>query len=373
MVAKHLQNTPTSTRQVQAHILFHWLTFVNQFTVVEASGANWTTTTFSGSTGVINSSTPAAFYDSSPVFDGTFVGKHIAIRDAANPTNCTIAQITALVSPTRVNLDTTAVLNISSTDVQYIVFDTTVTPANGDFFVIQTPATTGPRWQARVLVNAAPAALSFELGFTGGWDVATNAWLLPVSTSHWFPTSTARTFCVADAAIGYVFVWNEASPGGSGSNRNAIWFGAMIPFHSPVESGVAKDLAYTAIFGSRTSPGPASNLSRDTTVATSFVLGEVLDDTGTVVPIYVAQKRLLSTGVDMLSISAAAVNPRSSQTDDYDAVIFMRSPDQAWRGRLPGVRVLNDAVSNRTPINSNNSYVLGGGIGAAWNGKAPLP
>jgi len=373
MVAKHLQNTPTSTRFVQAHILYHWLTFVNQYTLVEASGANWTPVTFSSSTGVINSSTPAAFYDANPVFDGTFVGKHIAIRDAANPTNCTIAQITALISPTRVNLDTTAVLDISSSDVEYIVFDTAAPPANGDFFVIQTPVTSGPQWQMRLVVNAAPAANSFEFGFTGGWDVGSGTWLLPVSATHWFPISMSRTFCVADSQIGYVFVWNEAAPGGAAANRNAIWFGSMTPFHSPAEIGVPKDLAYSAIFGSVTSPGPANNLGRDTTVATNFVVGEVLDDTSTVVPIYVAQKRLLSTGVDMLTVAAAAINPRSVQTDDYDAVVFMRAPDQAWRGRLPGVRILNDSVTNRTPINGNSSYVLGNGIGASWNGKAPLP
>ncbi len=373
MVAKHLHNTATPTYQVQAHILYHWLTFVNPFTVIETSGANWTPLHFSSSTGIVNSTTPSAFYDANAVFDATFVNKHIAIRDAANPTNCFIAEITAVISPTRVNLDASAILNVDSTDIEYIVFDTAASPAAGDYFVIQTPATTGPSWQARCVVSAAPAALEWQLGFTGGWDVGTSTWVLPVSTSHWFPLAVERTFCVADSALGYFFIWSEGPPGGAGADRNALWVGALSPFHSPAETGVPKDLEYSAIFGSTTSPGPANNLSRDTTVADNFVVGEMLDLSGGVINAYVAQKRLLSSGVDMLSVAAAATNPRSVQIDDYDAVVFLRAPNMAWRGRLHGVRVLNDSVANRTPINSNNTYVLGNGIGAAWNGKAPQP
>ena len=99
----------------------------------------------------------------------------------------------------------------------------------------------------------------------------------------------------------------------------------------------------------------------------------MLDDTLSVIPVYVAQKRLLSSGNDMMSDPAASVNPFSSQQDDYDAVVFHRSPNQAWRGRVPGLRILNDAILNRTPLNSNNTYSLGSGIGSVWNGKAPLP
>lgn len=373
MVATHLQNTPTSTHQVQAHVLYHWLSFVNEFTVVEANGLNWGTLFFSGSTGVVNSSTPQAFYDSNPVFDATFVGKHLAIRDSLNPTNCHIAEITAFISPTRVNLDSTAVLDVDSSNVEYIVFDTAVPPSNGDFFVLQNTATSGPRWQCRCIVNAVPTALEFELGFSGGWDVGTSSWLLPVSTSHWFPSSVSRTFCVADSQAGYVLAWSEGPPGGAASARNAIWFGSVSPFHSPVESGVPKDLDFSAIFGSTTSPGPANNLSRDTTAVDNFVVGEMLNSSSVVSPVYMAQKRLLSSGTDTLSLAASSTNPRSSQTDDYDAICFLRSPNQAFRGRVPAVRLLNDSISNRTPLNSNNSYVIGNGIGTSWNGKAPQP
>lgn len=373
MVAKHLHNTTATTHAVQGHILYHWLSFVNQFTVVEANGANWATIFFSGSTGVINNTTPQAFYDANPVFTVALVGKHIAIRDAANPTNCFIAQITAFISPTRVNLDTTAVLNINSTNVEYIVFDTAVPPAARDFFVLQTPVATGPQWQVRCVVNAAPTALSWELGFIGGWDVGTSSWVLPVSADHWLPATVQRLFCVADSTVGYFYLWSEDPPGGVAANRNALWVGAISPFHSPVEIGVPKDLSYSVIFGSITSPGPVNNLSRDTTVPDSFVIGETLNDVGAVTPVYIAQKRLLSTGVDTLTLPAAATNPRSSQTDDYDAVCFLRAGSQGWRGRVHGVRVLNDVVSNRTPLNGNNSYVVGNGLGSIWNGKAPQP
>lgn len=372
MVAKHLHNTPTASHQIQAHVLYHWMSFVNEMPVIEANGPNWSTLFYSGSTGVINSSTPQAFYDTNPVFDATFVGKHLAIRDSSNPSNCFIAEITAFISPTRVNLDSTAILNIDSTDVEYAVFDTASPPNNGDFFVVQNASTTGPTWQVRIIVNAAPAALEFEFGFSGGWDIGTTSWLLPVSSSHWLPSSVSRTFCVSDAQVGYVFIWSEDPPGGALADRNALWFGSLVPFHSPSEAGVPKDLDYSAIFGSTTSPGPTDNLSRDTTISDNFVVGEMLNSSGVLTPVYMAQKTLLSSGVDSLSL-ASATNPRSSQTDDYDAIVFLRSPNQSFRGRVPAVRLLNDVVANRTPLNSNNSYVLGNGIGCVWNGKVPQP
>lgn len=373
MVAKHLHNTNTATPAVQAHILYHWLSFVNQFTVIEASGANWNSLTFSGATGVVNNTTPQAFYDVDPVFTVGLVSKHIAIRDALNPSNCFVAQITDYVSPTRINLDSSASFTLNSSNLEYRIFDTVFPPVSGDFFVLQTPVATGPAWQARCSVNAAPNALSFQIGFIGGWDVSTSSWILPVSAVHWLPTSVSRLFCVTDSTTGYVYLWSEGAPGGSAASRNALWFGAISPFHSPVEPGAPKDLSYSAIFGSIASPGPANNLSRDTALAESFVIGETLNDINVVTPLYIAQKRLMSTTTDVLSLSAAATNPRSMQTDDYDAICFMRSSSQGWRGRVPGIRILNDVVSNRTPLNANFSYVVGGGIGALWNGKAPQP
>lgn len=369
MVTKILNNTATTSYQEQGQILFHWLTYVNGFTLVEAFGANWTPAFYSDTNGVINSATPQQFYAAAPVFNVSFVGKTIAIRDSLNPTNCFIAKITAFVSPTQITLDATAVLNVNATAVEYRVFDTAAPPAIGDFFVIQSP--TPLAWQARIFVDGVSTSLHVEFGFNGGWDVGTHTWLLPVSSTHYLDDTRVQTFCISDSAAGFVYLWSEET-GGVGSNRNAMWFGNLSPFHSPAEVGVPKDTAYAAIFGAA-APSIANNTSRDTTIPNSFCIGEMLNSAGATIQVFMAQKRLLSTGVDMLANAAAAIDPRSLQTDDYDAIAFHRAPDQAWRGRVLGVRLLNNAVLNRTPINANGSYVLGGGIGATWNGKAPLP
>lgn len=381
MVAKHLSNfdtttgaiTPGEEYQVQGLALFHWLTFCNSFTLIEANGSNWSTLDYSASDGVINSSTPQAFYSASSTFDGTFVDKWIAIRDTTNPVNCFVARITAFVSPTQVTLDASAVFNTDATAVDFRVFDAAGSPpAAGDYFVIENPVSDGVPWQARCIVRSgAPLSLEWELGFIGGWNTGTSMWDLQESTGHFMHTTVAQTFCVADDESGYFFVWSE-DVGGAGSNRNAIWIGQLSPFHSPAETGVPKDTGYAAIFGT-SAAAPASNLDRDTTTAANFVVGEMLDDALNVIPVYIAQKRSLATGNDIMAAAAAATNPFSSLEDDYDAIAFHRSPDQAWRGRVPGVRILNDNIANRTPLNSNNSYVLGAGLGTVWNGKAPLP
>tara|TARA_R100001079_G_scaffold12482_1_gene6109 strand:- start:3643 stop:4788 length:1146 start_codon:yes stop_codon:yes gene_type:complete len=381
MVATHLHNFDTTTAatppairyRVQAHALYHWLVNVNQFTLVEASGANWGTSVYTASDGIVNAATPQQFYSSTGVFDATFVDKFISIRDITNPTNSFVARITAVPSATQVTLDSSALLNVSSTGVDFIVFDAASSPPSaGDYFVIQNPATDVVPWQARCLVRAgAPLCLEWELGFIGGWNTGTSSWDLPVSTGHYMHDTVAQTFCVADPDVGYFYAWSEDT-GGVASDRNAVWVGSLSPFHSPSDPGVPKDTSYSAIFGTSLA-SPSSNLSRDTSVSSNFVVGEMLDDTLSVIPVYVAQKRLLSSGNDMMSDPAASVNPFSSQQDDYDAVVFHRSPNQAWRGRVPGLRILNDAILNRTPLNSNNTYSLGSGIGSVWNGKAPLP
>lgn len=369
MVTRIVSNFATTDYQVQAQMLYHWLTYVNGFAEVQASGSAWSTVFYSNSNGVINSATPQAFYAASSSFDGTFVNKHIAIRDASNPSNCTIARITAAPTSTQLTLDSSAVLNINSADVQYRVFDTATPPADSDFFVIQNPS--GLSWQARCFVDGVSSSLYWQLGFVGGWNVGSGTWTLPVSSDHYLHSTLAQTFCVADSAVGFVYIWSE-DVGGLGSDRNALWLGSLSPFHSPSEVGVSKDLSYSAIFGSPTA-SVADNLSRDTTVTNNFCVGEGLSASNSVIPLRFAQKRLLSTGVDMLTVAAAATNPRSSEQDDYDVIVFHRTPDQAWRGRVPGVRILNDNISNRTPINGNGTYVLGNGIGSVWNGKAPLP
>jgi len=382
MVAKNLNNfdttagvfTASERYQVQAHALYHWLTYVNDFTLIESNGSNWTTLTYSGTDGSINSGTPQQFYTASPTFDGTYVDKHIAIKDSANPTNCFVARITAFISATQVTLDASAVLNVTSSDVEFRVFDAIAAPpAVDDFFVIENPAADGVPWQARCIIRSgAPLSLEWELGFIGGWDVGTTSWDLTASTGHYMHTDLAQTFCIADSAAGWFFAWSETNPGGVAASRNAVWVGSLSPFHSPAEAGVPKDTQHSAIFGT-SAAAPASNLGRDTTTTTNFVVGEMIDATLSIIPVYVAQKRLLSSGNDLLANAAASFNPFSSEQDDYDAVVFHRSPNQSWRGRVPGLRILNDVVANRTPLNSNATYVLGSGLGAVWDGKAPLP
>lgn len=382
MVAKHLHNFDTTAGvipagdryKVQAHALFHWLTYVNGFTLVEANGANWSTLVHSAADGVINSASPQQFFTASATFDASFVDQHIAIRDTANPTNCFVARITAFISATQVTLDSSAVLDVSATNVDFRVFDAIAAPpAIGDYFVIENPATSNVAWQARCIVRSgAPLSLEWEFGFIGGWNVGGVTWDLPVSTSHYMHTDIAQTFCVADAEVGWFFVWSETAPGGVAASRNAVWLGVLSPFHSPAEIGVPKDSAFTAIFGTSLA-APASNLSRDTTVSANFVVGEMIDDVLTVIPVYVAQKRLLSSATDMLAVAAASINPFSGLQDDYDAVAFHRASDQAWRGRVPGLRTLNDVIANRTPLNTNLTYVLGSGLGVVWDGKSPLP
>lgn len=381
MVAKHLHNfdtlaavIPAAQRyQVQAHALYHWLTFCNNFSLVEANGANWTPLVYSAADGIINNATPQQFYAAAPTFNATFVDQFIAIRDPANPSNCFVARITNFVSPTQVTLDASALLDVSATDIEFRVFDSIAAPpAAGDYFVIQNPVADGVPWQARCIIrNAAPLSLEWELGFIGGWNVGLTAWDLPNSTGHYMHDSVIQTFCVADDEVGYFFAWSEAT-GGIASDRNAVWVGQLSPFHSPVEIGVPKDTQYAAIFGTSLA-APSTNLGRDTTVPANFVVGEMLNDALTIIPVYLAQKRLLSTGTDIMANAAATFNPFSAQQDDYDAVVFHRAPDQSFRGRAPGVRTLNDNILNRTPLNSNNTYVLGSGLGTVWNGKAPLP
>lgn len=372
MTTKHMSHVVTTGPAVQAQVLYHWLTYVNSFIVVEAHGANWTSTDFSGSTGAINSLTPLSFYDANPVFDATFVGKYIAIKDGTNPRNSTVAKIANFVSATEIVLETASLFDTDSSDLSYVVFDTVASPiSTGDFLVLQTPISSGLQWQIRCELTATPE-LKWTMGFLGGWNVGTSTWDLPQVSSDFFSSPTTYyTYCVADDAAGYFYMWTDSTNVGSLAPKNAMWAGNLSPFHSPVEPGVPKDLSYSAIFGSTTSLTTA-NVSRDTSVANNFSVGETVGASGLVIPLYFAQKALLSSGVDTMS-HAITTNPRSGQIDDYDAICFSPPPDLGWRGRVLGVRLLNDNVANRTPINSNDTYVVGGGIGASWNGKAPNP
>lgn len=371
-MVQHLHNLSTPSSAAQLSILYRWLSFVGEFPVVrvEETTAWGSSIVASGSDGVLNDFAPHSLYSSSASFVASMVGKYVAVRDTSNPENSCVAEVIAFVSATELTLDMSTMFVSSSTDVSWQMFDLATSPSDGDYFVVQSPSsTTGPQWQVKVTLDTSNG-ISFVLGFQGGWDNGTSSWSLPSSTAVWLPATVARTFCIVDPA-GWVYLWSEET-GGFSSDINAVWFGLLSSFHSPLDVGVPKDLVPTAIFGSTTSPGPTMNLSRDTTDTDAIVVGEMLNASSVAVPAYVAQKRLLSSGDDVLEFTSG-VNPRSLLVDDYDAIVFQKSPDQMIRGRIPGMRILNDSIVNRTPINSNGSYVLGYGIGASWNGKAPQP
>ena len=376
MSFKHMSHVTTSgSNSIQAHVMYQWLTYVNQFPIVDNTTGGWTgSTVYEGSTGSVNDLTPQSFFDTSGPFVASFVGKYIAVKDPDNPSNNMIAMITGFVSPTELTLELASLFKTSASDLTYRIFDPSVPLAPADYFVIQTPVSTGPKWQVKcTLPSVFPptAALSWELGFLGGWDSGTTSWTVsPQSTVHYSSNSPHFTFCVADDVSGFFYMWTDSDATGPSSSKNALWVGNLSPFHSPVEPGVPKDLSYAAIFGSPTA-GVASNVSRDTSVADNFSVGEILGASGLVTPLLMSVKTLLSTGDDMLTVATAKFNPRSGAVDDYDAIAITEAPEQAIRGRVPGVRLLNDSAPNRTSVNTDLTYVIGNGIGASWNGKAP--
>jgi len=376
MSFKHMSHVTTNTYDVQAQVMYQWLSYVNQFPVVDDTvGAGWSgvgSTTYEGSAGSVNSLVPQRFSDSTGPFDGTFVGRYIAVKDPDNPSNNMIAKITGLVSPTEINLELASLFTVDASSLSYRVFDPVAVPVVlGDYFVLQTSVSSGPQWQIKCTLTA--TELSWELGFLGGWDSGTSSWsFAPQSSLHYSSNSPFYTFCVADDVSGFFYMWTDSNNTGSASSKNALWAGNISPFHSPVESGVPKDLSYAAIFGSTTA-GVSSNVSRDTSVVDNISVGEILGSTGLVTPLLMGIKTLMSSGADMLASPAAKTNPRSGFVDDYDAIAITEAPDQAIRGRVPGVRLLNDAAVNRLSINTDLTYVIGNGIGASWNGKAPNP
>ena len=361
--------TPALRLQVQASCLYQWLTFINGFSIVEESSVGvWDSTEYSGSDGSINGVTPQQFYSVNDAFNAASVGKYIAILDSTNPSNSHIGRITAYVSATQVTLDSSAVLDISSPDVEFRVFDASGSPPlPSDYFVIGNPAPNVP-WQARCTLGS---SLSWDLGFIGGWNTATSSWDLPVSAPVLGDDDSSRLFCVADPLAGYFFVWTERT-GGSASDRNAYWLGSISPFHSPEEPGIPSDNSYSAVLGTQGAAVP-TNLSLDTSLFSSLSVGAALGPSLSVVPLYIAQKRFLSTGTAPMDSVNWATNPFSLEVDDYDAVVFHQGATSSFRGKIPGMRILNSGVPNRTSVSGNATYVLGNGIGSVWSGKVPQP
>ena len=371
MTVRHSPSTPVTTYQVQALLYYHWLVFCNEFTEIEPQGV-WSYL-LAGADGVINSLAPSTFVAPSGIFTAGHVGKYLAIKDPTNPTNNTVALITVFTNSTTVQLNSPVTsFATSATGVSYRIIDPTVVPGVGNYFVIQNPVTSNqPLWQAKVNVRAAaPLAVSVEFAPLGGWDVTNSLWTLPVCSEVFMHTTIAQSFMLADPNAGWVFLWTE-DVGGVGSDRKGLWFGSISPFHAPRITGAASDTTFGAIFGD-TVGFISDNFDRNTLVASNISSGQTMNSDTSIISIYWAQKRLISSGTDTNTL-AGTTNPRSGEVDDYDIIAFQKSPEQAFRGRVPGLRLMSNNVANRTTSVGYTTYAIDNGIGVVWNGKAAVP
>lgn len=354
-------------------LYYHWLVFCNQFTDVATVGT-WNPSppsVVSGTDGVINSLATSLFTAGSGPFLAIHAtnGWYLAIRDEANPVNTTIARITGFINPTSVQLNAGPTnFTVSSTGVHYRIIDPAALPGLGDYFVIQNPAPTQP-WQAKITCRSlAPLTTTIEFAPIGGWNTLSSLWNLPVCAPVYLYPTLVQSFMFADPDQGWVFLMTEET-GGSGSNRKGCWFGALAPFHAPNASGIPSDIYYGAIFGDQV--GVVShNISRDTGTPTNLCVGQVMHSDTSIVPLYFAQKRFFGSGTDTNTL-AGTTNPRTSESDDYDVIAFQKSTVQAFRGRVPGLRLLSNNLTNRSLVQSG-TYVIGSGLGITWNGKPPV-
>ena len=354
------QALPVTSVPIQAHVYYQWLTFCNQLTLIDSVGT-WSSGV-TGNDGIINSLVPNTFYTASAAFVVGDVGKYIAIRDGSNAINTTIGKITAFNSSTEVVLNTSVLFGASSTTVSYVIFDPTVAPpVLTNYFVVENVAVNQPKWQAKFLVAT---SINVELGFLGGWNVPSHAWsgTIPYSDTYNMFTTPTKLFLVSDPEQGWLYTWVE-----NGANINAIWLGSLVPFHSPSIVGMPEDESYAVIFGTD-GTDDVNNISRDTTDTDNFCTGESLSAGGTPIDIYMGQKRFLSSGNDSCSL-AGYINPRSGENDDYEMICFHKGANQAWRGKVPGVKLMNDGITNTTIISGGTTYAIENGIGAIWNGK----
>lgn len=357
----HSPSVPTSTNEVQVQCLYHWLSFCCQFPLVDVSAPFPSVATTSN--GVLNSSAPTRVFSASPFFNPTWVGHYVAVRDPNNASNTCLVVITAFISSVEVQCNAPiANFNVSSTGVLLDVFDPASAPTVGDYFVIQNRITGQVNWQVKVEIDVGPSVL-VTMAPIGGWDPGGGVFNLPACNDVLLWTTVAQTFFAADPEVGWWSLLAEET-GGIGSDRNMVWAGSLSPFHAPSVSGFPSDTSFAAIFGSNTAV--SDNISRDTSNSDNFCVGESLDQSLVSVPLRIMQKRTFS-GNDIMALVGSITNPRSGTQDDYDAVVL--EPTPGWRGRLPGIRILNDNIANRTLLNSGATYVIGNGIGISWNGK----
>lgn len=357
----HSPNTPTISPDEQALVLYHWLVFCCGF--VELHSTHPFPVEASTTAGILNAASPSRVYTSVAFFDPTWVGHYIAVRDPNNPSNTCVVQITAFISSTEVQCNApVANFNVSSTGVSLRVIDPTSVPLVSDYFVISNLLASSPGWQARVTLDVGPVVV-VTFAPIGGWNPATTSFDLPVCSDVYCFGTVAQTFMIADPEVGWWSVLSEET-GGVPSNRNMLWAGTLLPFHNAAVSGFPTDMSYAGIFGANSAI--ANNISRDSSVSNNICVGESLDSSLVPIVISIMIKTTMG-GVDLMTLPAASTNPRSGAQDDYDCVIV--EPTPGWRGRLPGMRILNDNLVNRTLLNSGATYVVGNGIGITWNGK----
>lgn len=370
-----IKNVTTADRNVQGQHIFAALTAVANFILVDYDSAgSWANVT-QATDGMLNSATPSQF--STPntqayLFSPGDVGRFLALRDTVNPVNSGIYRIVSVLPGGHtVNLNA-PVANFQgvSTGVTWTLYDLASKPPDGAYFVIQ--ATTAPAWQARVIVSAAaPAGVQFELAAMGGWDTSTNAWLLPVSNRVVLNNTTATTFAVMDEQLGAFFVWSEDNAVPALAGRTGVFCGTFAGIHSPGGQGVPRDDTPCALIGDNTTT--ADTLNRLLTGgASGFAInGQInVPDKTSYVSAFLHQWRRVSDDSDVLADAGALTDPRSGQADSYGTVVYQTGPTVAARGFVPLIRIVNDFIPNRTPLNSGTVYVVQDGIAVEWDASA---
>lgn len=359
-------NVPIASYTEAALVAYHFASFCAQFPIVYVSGANFAgSTMLETSSGSVNSSTPSRLYSSTAVFTGAHVNKFVAVRDTTNPENTCIVRITAYVSATQVQLNAPIANFTTSGTVSFRIFDMGTVPSPDDFFVFSNLSTGFPGWQCACRADSGSTTLTYEVGPIGGFNTGTGLWTGLVTSKAYGWTTVAQMFCVSEPAQGWMMSWTE-DVGGVGSNRNAAFAGAIASTHATPANGFPADSTYAGVMGSTTVP-TAHNLDR-TLSSQYFSTGEVGGPDGSAVVVTKILK-MYSAGASDVLTSVASTNPRSGATDDFDAVLGQSSSDRCIHGYLPGVRMLNDAITNRTLVSGGAVYALGDGFGIEWNGK----
>jgi len=372
MARRWLKNAAVASRNEMAQTLYWFLTYVTEFIVVDVDTAgNWPRLAY-GTNAILDAALPFTFR--TPVtdpylFTAADIGRKIAIRDEVTTLNSGVYTVSAIVDSHTVHLATPGA-NFAgyNGNAQWVLFDPASAPPDDAYFVIQSPVTDNP-WQARVIPNATIhpiAGLSVEMGAWGGWNAGTGLWGLPVTSSVVIPNISGTMFCVADEQLGAFFNWVEDGAG----DRNGIYCGQMAALHSPAGAGVPKDSAPSALLGSNTVNTNALNRLLTGGFASNGQIS--LPDNSGYATAYLHQWERTVDDVDPFTIAAGMADPRSTQIDAYQFLVYQTTPVVSLRGIMPLIYMLNDAVPNRTLVNSGLVYGIQDGIGCEWDGSTPF-